>query len=108
MGEWLLLGLLLLYGVINPSNGSTALLSYTEEHFRAMPPPLPEWTSNKPSEPGVYQYRPPHAGVIVFYQVEQEPNGQLVAMIQGSLEQWDLADMPGQWRGPILDLSPWQ
>lgn len=60
-----------------------------------MPPSLPKWTLNKPTEPGVYQYRPPHAGVIVFYQVEPGPNGQLVAMIQGSLEQWDLADMGG-------------
>jgi hypothetical protein len=66
------------------------------------------WSKHPPTEPGLYQYRPAFGGITVFYRIERAPSGALVAMIEGSLEWMDLYDLPGQWRGPILDLSTLQ
>ena len=62
-----------------------------------------EWSNNPPTEPGLYQYRPPDAGMVVFLEIERASKGELVAVTNNSLEHTKLESLPGQWRGPILD-----
>ena len=50
----------------------------------------------------------PDAGLFVFYYVERAPSGELVAAVSGSLVHLALEELPGEWRGPILDLEPWR
>lgn len=66
------------------------------------------WTQGKPTQPGLYQYRPPHAGLVVFYCVEEGPSGELVVTHDDTFVQVDVKDLPGEWRGPILDASAWR
>jgi len=65
-----------------------------------------EWT-DKPTEAGLYQYRPLHSLVLVFFHVERMRNGRLVAMVEG-LDDLELGQLRGHWRGPIVDMSSWQ
>ena len=66
------------------------------------------WTQGKPTASGLYQYRPPHAGLVVFYRVEEGPSSELVVTHDDTFVQVDVKDLPGEWRGPILDASAWR
>lgn len=59
-----------------------------------------DWTTDKPTQAGLYQYRYPHSSMIVFPRVERMQNGGLMATIQG-LDYLELEELPGHWRGPI-------
>lgn len=35
-------------------------------------------------------------------------SGELVGAVSGRLEHLALEELPGEWRGPIMDLEPWR
>ena len=66
------------------------------------------WTSEKPTKPGLYQYRPPDVGLSLFYEIVQSPDGRLVAKVNDVRSYVEISELPGQWRGPITDREWWR